>query len=123
MKLLHSAIKSPVFELIKTIEIDIELGEDSWTSRIELFQDTEKRDYFRCRVWELELFRLTLSFPRNENGEPAHITDDSIWVERPFPRSKIDYEGFIASNPDHALQSVIEDLKNFLEHVTGEKVI
>ena len=122
MKLTHSAITSSVFELVRTAEVDIQLGEDSWTTRIELLRDTEKSDHFRCRVWELDLHRLTPSFPRDENNRPAHITDAAIFVERGIAHSRIEYplEDIIASDVDAALEIVVNDLKRFLEHVTGE---
>jgi hypothetical protein len=72
MTISHSAITSPTFELVKTVELDIRFGDDSWSIRIELLQAREAMDHFRCHVWELELFRLTPAFPQDENGLPAH---------------------------------------------------
>lgn len=81
---------SPVFELVKVVEVDIRMGEDfSWTTRIEIFRDTEPSGLYRCRAWESELFRLTPSFPRDEDEKPAHVTDDTILVARGIPRSEI----------------------------------
>ena len=124
MKIIHRAITSSVFELVKTVEFDIQLSdEDSWTVRIEIFRDTEQQNLFRCHVWELELFRLVPSFPRTEKDEPAHITDDVIMVERGISHSEIASrlnKSFNASSVDAALQMVIEDFKKFLESTTGE---
>ena len=121
MKVIHSAITSSVFELVKTVEVDIQLGEDAWTTRIELLRDTEKSDHFRCRAWELELHRLTPSFPRDDRNQPAHITDAPILVERGIAHSRINYplEDIIAPDVESALEIVVSDLKRFLEHVTG----
>jgi hypothetical protein len=124
MKITHSAITSPVFELVKVIELDITLGDVFIPTRIEIFQDTERTDFFRCRLWELELFRLTPTFPMEEGGKPLHISDDVIQVERSATRSRfrdLSYEGYAAADADAALQKIIDDLKSFLEHVTGEK--
>ena len=124
MKIIHRAITSSVFELVKTAELDIQLSdEDSWTVRIEIFRDTEQVNLFRCHVWELELFRLTPSFPRTEEDEPAHITDDVIMVERGIAHSEIASrlnKPFSAPNTETALEMVIEDFKKFLELTTGE---
>jgi hypothetical protein len=123
MKITHSAITSPVFELVKVIELDITLGDDFMPTRIEIFQDTERTDFFRCRVWELEHFRLTPTFPM-EDGKPLHISDDVIQVERSATYERFrdpSYEGYVAADADAALQMIIDDLKSFLEHVTGEK--
>jgi hypothetical protein len=125
MKILHRAVKSSIFELAKTVELDIHFNdEDAFTTRIELFRDTEQPNRFRCHVWERELFRLTPSFPRNDANVPAHVTDDHIMVERGIPHSEIASilnETFEAPSVEAALNMVIEDLKKFLEHATGEK--
>jgi hypothetical protein len=125
MRLTHPAVTSSVFELVKTIELDIQFGEDSWTTRIELLRDAERADHFRCHVWQLELHRLTPSFPRDENGLPAHVTDACIFTEEGVPRSRIAYplEDIVAPNVDSALEIVLDDLKSFLKHVTGEEAL
>jgi hypothetical protein len=122
MKITHSAITSPVFELVKVIELDITLGDVFSPIRIEIFQDTERTDFFRCRVWELERFRLTPTFPM-EDGKPLHISDDVIQVERSvnYRISEDLTSGYVAADADAALQKIIDDLKSFLEHVTFEK--
>ena len=115
---------SSIFELVKTVELDIQLRDHSWTTRIELFRDTEKEGYFRCHVWETELFRLTPSFPQDEKNEPAHICDDILMAYRGIAHSEIAsrmHEPFRAADAEAAMGMVIEDLKRFLEHVTREK--
>jgi len=124
MKITHSAITSPVFELVKVIELDITLGDVFIPTRIEILQDTGRTDFFRCRVWELELFHLTPTFPMDEDGKPLHISSDVIQVERSATYRifrDLSYEGYVAADADAALQKIIDDLKSFLEHVTGEK--
>ncbi len=121
MKIDHKCITSSIFELVKTIETDIDFGDDSWSIRIELFRDTEAINYYRCHVWEMELFRLTPSFPKDDADRPKDITDDIIMVDRGIAHSKIDYKRFKANNDDEAVEIIIDDLKYYLEHVTGEK--
>jgi hypothetical protein len=87
MKISHSAIKSPIYELVKTVELDIRFGDDSWLIRIELLPHTEAKGRFRCHVWERELFRLTPRFPQDESGQPARVSDDALMVDRGIPRS------------------------------------
>lgn len=126
VKISHPALTSSVFVLVKSVECDIAFSDESkgrWTTRIELFQDTENPDHFRCHVWELELFRLSPTFPINESNQPAEISDDILMVERPFPHRKVNYDNFVAPNPDAALGIVVADLKTLLEHVTGEKAV
>lgn len=114
-----------MFELVKTVESDIRLGDDTWSIRIELLRDRETRDHFRCHVWVSEQFRLTPTFPRDEYDQPTHISDDVLMVERGIARSRIAYpkEDIVASDVEVALQIVLGDLKRFLEHVTGEEAI
>lgn len=122
MNISHSAITSSIFELVKTVESDIRLGDGSWSVRIELLRDTETRDHFRCHVWVLEQFRLTPTFPQDKDDQPAHISDDVLMVERGIARSRTAYpkEDIVASDVDAALEIVLDDLKRFLEYVTGE---
>jgi len=124
MKISHPAITSSVFELIKTLELDVQLGANSWSIRIELFKDTETKSRFRCHVWELELFRLTPTFPEGRDNQPAHTSDDVLMVDRGIPRSRISYpkEDIVAPDAEAALEIVLDDLKRFLEYVTQEEV-
>jgi hypothetical protein len=123
MKISHSAITSSIFELVKTVELDIRLGDNSWSIRIELLQATEAKDHFRCHVWELEMFRLTPTFPQDERGQPSHISDDALMVDRGIVGSRIAYptEDIVAVDVDAALAIVLDDLKQYLERVTGEE--
>jgi hypothetical protein len=125
MKINHVAIKSSIFELVKSVEVDIEFSDEhSWTSRIEILRDTEDPNCFRCRVFESELFRMTPSFPRNESHEPAHVTDETLFVERGIARSEIASrmnKSFRAIGVEEAIELVISDLTSFLEYVTGKK--
>jgi hypothetical protein len=125
MKVVHSAITTPIYELARSLELDLEFGNDSFTFRIELFRDTENANRFRCHVWDLEMFRLTPTFPHDQNGEPAHTCDDIVMVDRGMPRSQIAYprEDIVALDLDAALEIVLSDLKAFLEHVTAERAL
>jgi hypothetical protein len=120
MKITHSAITSPVFELVKTVEVDLTLGDEMWPTRIEILRDTERQDLFRCRVWQLELFRIQSTFPQS-GGKPAHEpSDHSLIVEWDGPHVGR-YVDFVAADADAALRKVIEDFRKFLEHTTLEK--
>jgi hypothetical protein len=123
MKISHSAITSPIFELVKTVELDIQFGDNSWSLRIEMLQATEANDRFRCHVWESELFRLTPTFPQDESGRPSHVSDDALMVDRGIAHSRIAYPGedIIAADVDAALAIVMDDLKQYLKRVTGEE--
>ncbi|HVT43355.1 MAG TPA: hypothetical protein VMT00_03095 [Thermoanaerobaculia bacterium] len=121
MRLEHPAVRSPLFELVRAVEVDIQLGSDFWTVRIELLRDLERSDRFRCRFWESEMFRLQPTFPQDEAHQPVESSDEIVQVERPIPHQPIDAKDFVASSPDDALQMMIASLEQFLEYTTGEK--
>ena len=103
MKLNHSAITSPVFELVKTVQVDLSLLDETWPTRIEIFRDTERSDFFRCHVWQLERFRIQSTFPQ-ERGKPAHHhSDHLLMVDWDGPHIGL-YEDFVAASVDAALQ-------------------
>jgi hypothetical protein len=120
MKITHPAITSPVFELVKTVEVDLEFGDEMWPTRFEILRDTERQDLFRCRVWQLELFRIQSTFPQS-GDRPAHEpSDHGLIVEWEGPHVG-HYDDFVAADADVALRKVMEDFRKFLEHTTGEK--
>jgi hypothetical protein len=120
MKITHSSITSPVFELVKTVEVDLALGDEKWPTRFEILRDTERPDLFRCRISQLELFRIQSTFPQS-GGKPAHEpSDHRLIVEWDGPRAG-HYDDFVAADAEAALVTVIEDFRNFLEHATFEK--
>jgi len=123
MRVAHSASTSPLYELANTYELDVRLGEDSYSLRIELFRNTETEGHFRCHAWELERFRLTPTFPMDENGNPTHVSDDLLMVDRGIAHSETHYQlgDIVAPDVEAALEIVVDDLKRFLEHSTMEK--
>jgi hypothetical protein len=124
LKVIHSTITSPVFELVKTVLLDITLAEDYIPTRIEIWQDTERKDRFRCYIWELEYFNLTPTFPQDETGKPRDTCSDVTQVERSWRYARtqrFDYEEFIADSIEAALQMVIANVKAELKYITGEE--
>ena len=122
MKVSHPAVTSTVFEMVKVVELDLQLAEDAWSVRIEIMQDTEASDRFRCHVWEQETFRLTPTFPQNRQGRPCEISDDRLLVERGIAHRRIAYprEDILAADANAALEVVLQDLQRFLRHACGE---
>ena len=123
MNIVHSAIMSPVYELGKTYELDVRLGEVTYKIRVELLRNTEKADHFRCHVWELELFRLTPTFPMDEKGQPAAISDDTVMVDRGMNLGIRDsaQEDIVAPSIEAAFAIVMNDLKTSLEQSPSKK--
>jgi len=103
--------------------LDITLAEVYIPTRIEIWQDTERRERFRCYIWELELFNLTPTVPQDETGKPQDTCSDVIQVERSWRYARtqrVDYEEFLADSVEAALQIVTENVKAELEYITGE---
>jgi hypothetical protein len=120
MKIVHSAITSPIYEISKVIEFDLNLGDESWPIRIEILRNSEIKGRFRSRIWQGEHFRIQSTFPMGDDGLPRdHPSDELIWVKFMGP-SLGDYDDFAAENSDAALAIVLSDFERFLEHTTME---
>ena len=111
----HPSITSPLFELAKTVEFNLEVAEDHFSLRVELFQDISNAQRFRARIWRLEMYRIQSTFPQNEtDGQPSHQpSDESIFVDTGLWLSQR-YEDFQAETPDRAIQIILNDLRDFL---------
>ncbi len=116
----HSSITSPVFELAKVIEFDIQIGDDGYGIRVELLQELSDGNRFRARLWRNEFFRIQSTFPQIENtGHPADgPSDEAIYVDSDDWLSG-HYRDFRAETPESALQTVLNAFRNFLVHTMG----
>jgi hypothetical protein len=117
MKVTHDIITSPVFRLLSTHEIDLDLGEHKLPLRIELFQSEENDTVFRARLWQTELFRLKPTIPTSEEDP---YCDDLLLLQRSLGKESFDYGFFSAYDPRDALELVLKDLSRFLEHLSGQ---
>jgi hypothetical protein len=118
MKLHHPAVTSDVFKLVVTLEFDLSLGDHFLPTRIELFQDTERKRHFRCRLWERDLYHLQLTLSRGKTRKRTRLaSDEQILVERTWELSD-KFEDFEAANPQSALKKFLSTLKNYLNRVS-----
>ena len=117
----HSALTSPFFRLAEVVEVDVLLGDDSWSWRMEVFQAVGREDLFRYRAWELELFRLQPTFPQDEAGDPLHLSDDALLVNRPLPLALTGSDSFTTGSVAEAVDVALEDLRRTLEHVIKDR--
>jgi len=119
MKIQHPAVTSDVFKLIATLEFDLEVGGHFLPTRIELFQDTERKRRFRCRMWERELYHLTMTLPKTPKSKERHPqSDEELLVERTWELSD-KFDDFEAANPKQALKMFLDSLKKYLKRVAG----
>lgn len=120
----HRAITSAVFEIVDTFEFDMSLGDDSWPTRVEIYQAAGNPHWFRCRVWQSESYRIQSTFPQ-AGGLPEHAPSDEVVLVDYSNYLRCDWEpsGFEASSPKEARQMVEAAILAFLDHSTGEPAV
>lgn len=111
----HPAVVSPIYQLRKTLELDVRLSGERVPVRIELFQSVAHSRAFRCRVRSMETaaqLQAILAQVASEEGteEGRAATESLIGLH-------VDYE---ADDETSALLLIFEDLLDFLGQTTGE---
>ena len=114
---------SHVFALVRTVEFDVVLGDDSFALRVELFRDTTRSETFRANIWRSESYRIQSTFPQNPStGEPEHHPSDEVILIDWSTNVRGDYAVFKATSPTTALNLVLEAVRAALDHTTDGKV-
>jgi hypothetical protein len=115
----YSGISATLFELVHAVEVDLEIEEDAWPVRIDIYRDVEEEGHFRARIWLLETFRIQPTFPQNEAGEPQDTAaDEEVLVEWTYNLEQ-DFESFQADSEEDALEMVLGALEEFVTHISG----
>jgi len=115
----YSGISSTIFHLARTIEVDLQIEDDAWPLRIELYRDSADETHFRARVWLLEAFRLQPTFPQTESGLPTdEPTDEELFVEWTYNLER-DFDSFEADSDEEALDLVLSQIEDSLMHIAG----
>lgn len=118
MKFSHPAVTSDVFKLIKTFELDLVVGNHFLPTRIELFQDTESKRRFRCRMWERELYHLQLTLAEGTGKRKRRLeSDEEVLVERTWELSD-KFDDFEAATPKAAIKKFLDTLRVYLDRVS-----
>jgi len=117
MKIIHPAVRSDVFKLVTTLEFDLEVGDHFLPTRIELFQDTERKKRWRCRMWERELYHLTLTLPSKKRSKKREESDEELLVEKTWELSDR-FDDFEASSAAQAMRQFLDALKRYLKRVS-----
>ena len=114
-----SELGSTIFELVRTLEVDLEIEKDAWPVRVELYRDREDDTHYRARVWLLETFRIQPTFPQNDDGLPQDDAgDEDVLVEWGY-NLREDFGSFAAETEQDALDQVMAALEEFVAHVAG----
>jgi hypothetical protein len=107
MEFAFPEIAGPMFELVRTVEFDVTIGEAGIPIRIELFQAMDDPTRFRARVWQREELKPPAETEAAAKG-PERGTPE-VLAERPVDLGD-DYLDFEAEDSDGALHAVLEDL-------------
>jgi hypothetical protein len=116
MKLNHPAVTSDVFKLVEVLEFDLEVGGHFLPTRVELFRDTERKNRWRCRMWERELFRLTMTLGKGKKTKPM-LSDEELLIERTWELSDR-FEDFEAKDSKAAMKKFLTSLRTYLKRVS-----
>ncbi|MDJ0724986.1 MAG: hypothetical protein QNJ38_07745 [Prochloraceae cyanobacterium] len=111
----HPHIISPIYELVKVLEFDIDLGDDRFPLRLEIFRSLADNCLFRARIWRTEFFRIQSTFPQEENSQPSHDPSDELILLDFSDYLTKDYENFRANSLESAIALIIKDLQQFLD--------
>src|SRR6266481_2373190 len=110
---------SHFYAMVKTVEFDVVLGDDSFTLRVELFQDKTRRRTFRANIWRNEFYRIQSTFPQNSStGLPEHQPSDEVILIDWSANVRGDYSVFKAADSSAALNMVFKAIRAALDHTT-----
>ncbi len=110
-----------IYQLVKVVEFDVEMGDDQFAVRVELLESNAKGRHFRARIWRTEMYRIQSTFPQDESmHRPAHLpSDETILVDHSMYLGR-SYSDFEAESQDAALRSIMDDYQTFLGRVAKQ---
>lgn len=120
MKITHPAVCSDVFKLVDVVEVDLQIADKLIPTRIEVLQNTERKNHFRCHMWELNYFHLetsNLGAARKGKRPPRLASDEPVLVERTWELSS-KFHDFVAGSKRAALKRFLDVLTTYLERVS-----
>ena len=118
MNISHPLVKSEIYELIKTIEFDVAIGEEGFSLRIELFRASSSPNEFRAHIWRREFFRIQSTFPQDaKTHEPVDPPSDEMIFVDDSHQLQGRYDHFHAESESAAIQLILEDVRRRLEHI------
>ncbi|KAF1080761.1 MAG: hypothetical protein GQF41_3171 [Candidatus Rifleibacterium amylolyticum] len=126
MNIIHKLITSPTFELVKTIEFDLEFpnpnDSDIFSLRVELFQSMSDPGVFRYKIWRTEMFCIQSKFPKDEHDLPKHEpSNENILVEFGIKHFQSN-EMFKAKSIELAIMKIFQDFDKAIEHISGQNL-
>jgi len=115
-KSLHKRV-GHLYELVKTVEFDVVLGDDSFALRVELFEDKTRRRTFRANIWRNEFYRIQSTFPQNAStAQPEHQPSDEVILIDWSTNLRGNFSVFKATSSTAALNLVLKAIRAALDH-------
>jgi hypothetical protein len=108
-----------LFDLVRTSEFDLGLGEESFRVRLELDRSRSSRRTFRASVRRAELYRIQSTFPLKD-GRPAHEPSDEMVLVDWSGILRRFCEPFSAPSVAAAERLVLGEVDAWLSHSRGE---
>ena len=109
--------------LVKTVEFDVVLGDDSFALRIELFRDQTRKGTYRAHIWRNEHYRIQSTFPQAPStGKAQHRPSDEVIQVDWSIYVRGDYSAFNAASSTAALDIVLKAVRAALDHITAGEV-
>ncbi len=94
-----------MFRIIDLVEIDLVQGLEKKVFRLELFEDTEKPNIFRARLWEIQL--LPVSPDRSLRFNGPFMTVDKSLIEKSILLPTRFTSPFASTNQQTAFDEVV----------------
>src|SRR5258706_1309376 len=117
-----SRSRGHLYQLLKTVQFDVELGDDSFALRVELFQAKWSMQTFRDNIWRTEFYQIQSTFPQNpSSGRPKHRPSDEVILIDWSTNVPGDYSRFEAASSSVALNIVLNSIRSTLDRATGGK--
>lgn len=113
IKISHPNIISPVYELVKVLEFDVDLGDDIFSLRLEVFRSLEDNCRFRAHLWTRRIFRI--EFTNLQGDRPSYYPLEEEIIVNFSHYLTNNYDDFRADSLEAAIELIIDDLKRFLD--------
>jgi hypothetical protein len=120
----NSSLNGSIYELVKTVEFDMELDDDRFPMRVELLQCLSNPHQFRTRTWamnfrdrtqEAKFYSERLIVPHDEMVDRG----EGIFVDYSYGLSEDCFE-FEADTQEAAIQVIVDNLKDFVNCFTSD---
>lgn len=102
----------PVFQQYEVFEVDLTVGQEMHPTRVEIFKELGSDDHYRVRIWQIEMFRISPTFPQDSRtGVPSHaFTDESLMIQREW-LLKENHLSFRGTSIEEVRQTILADLR------------